>query len=853
VPIDTTLPSDPPAPHDDLPEVRTQPSGRTPDQDAAHEFLCELRTRISTQPLPYQYGVEARALESLWEVFAQARAAMKNHPGCEKFAQAVTTMLNVELRPVTAKWHRAHTEGQLNSRDGADEFREDLQAVQIRLQQLASDLHEMAYGTRFSDQLTGPAITEAEIDKCFESVAFGIPKSDLIPDDIVAAINSDESDAVKLHRAAHKIAGEPGKDAVGLALSGGGIRSATFCLGVTQVLAARKLLQDVDFLSTVSGGGYVGCFLTTRLGKNGSHEDVAGPHGPDPGPVRYLRQHAKYLSANGLKEQWSMVTATIAGMILNWTAPLFLIALAALIGVGIKSGYGNPPWAPILAVAGGVTLFTLILYAFFMRFTRHSGGTLLGFAAAVTALLGFFWFLSFAYGKFEDLTLTWSLAGIVAAAVTVYPAIVRFIPVLKKPAIRSLVLKGVLLAAGLIIPLAGIVLAFLFFKLGMKSHAPDASFWSPFHYMTGTAVLVIIVVFFALIAICLLNINLTGPHRLYRNQLARTFVQESEDATAAIPLVDINPNNYAPYHLINATANLPSSTSASLRERKSDFFLISKYWCGAPSTGYEKTSNWQANRAPFDIATAMAVSGAAASSYMGLGSMPSLTALLTFLNVRLGFWIIRPGRNRPLKTPGFLCLLREMTGIAMSEKQAWLNLSDGGHIENMAVYELLRRRCKFIISVDGEADPQSTFHGHLTLVRHAQIDFGIRIDPNLNDLRPDTASRFSQRHIMFCRVLYPAMGGQPAAQGLILYIKLSVTGNEMETVKRYRNLNPDFPHQTTLDQFFDEEQFEVYRQLGVHVTEGLFSRALMNDIKGPPSIAVWFRWLAQKLLVPERA
>src|SRR4051794_40059355 len=54
----------------------------TPDQAAAHEFLSELRTRISTQPLPYQHGVESRALESLWEVFAHARTAMKNHPGC---------------------------------------------------------------------------------------------------------------------------------------------------------------------------------------------------------------------------------------------------------------------------------------------------------------------------------------------------------------------------------------------------------------------------------------------------------------------------------------------------------------------------------------------------------------------------------------------------------------------------------------------------------------------------------------------------------------------------------------------------------------------------------------------------
>jgi hypothetical protein len=107
------------------------PSDLSPDQLAAHEFLAELRTRITTQPLPYQYGVEARALESLWEVFGQARKAIEENPGCMQFAKDAANMLNVHLRPVTAKWHRAYSEGRLNSRDGADEFRIDLQDVRI--------------------------------------------------------------------------------------------------------------------------------------------------------------------------------------------------------------------------------------------------------------------------------------------------------------------------------------------------------------------------------------------------------------------------------------------------------------------------------------------------------------------------------------------------------------------------------------------------------------------------------------------------------------------------------------------------------------------------------------------------
>jgi hypothetical protein len=60
--------------------------------------------------------------------------------------------------------------------------------------------------------------------------------------------------------------------------------------------------------------------------------------------------------------------------------------------------------------------------------------------------------------------------------------------------------------------------------------------------------------------------------------------------------------------------------------------------------------------------------------------------------------------------------------------------------------------------------------------------------------------------------------------------------------------HPEFPHQTTLDQFFDEEQFEAYHQLGVHVADGLFSRALMSGNTEPPTVAQWFRQLAGNLL-----
>jgi len=817
----------------------------TPDQSAAHDFLCELRTRITTQHLPYQHGVEATALESLWKVFDQARAAMKKYPGCEKFADEVTQMLNVHLRPVTAKWHRAHEEGRLNSRDGADEFRGDLAAVQDGLRAFASRLHQMAYGTAFDDKPTPPALTDAELDGLFATnVPYGLAKGLLIPDQTVDDINSEEKKEVTNRRTKYSIGTPAGMNAVGLALSGGGIRSATFCLGVVQVLAERGLLKDVDFLSTVSGGGYTGSFLTTRLGAGQPHSDVANPHGPDPGPIRYLRQHAKYLSAVDLKQAWSMVTATLAGLLLNWSAPLFLIVVAALAAIASKDVYPGAAWMEWLAVLGGLTGVAMLAYCWLMRRGQtpaRIGGKLFATLLAATLAVGALWLLDLGHGALPALRHTieahWKLSGIVAAVVAAGPAIIRFLPVLKNPAVRKIVLKVLLYVAGLVIPLGALALFYGLWYAGEGSS--DA-----------TIVLVGIAAVSAFVAIFLLNINLTGPHRLYRDQLARTFVQADEEKDAPIALSGINSGNSGPYHLINTTVNLPSSTHEALRDRKSDFFLFSKHWCGSPSTGYHATTKWRTNGAPADLATAMAVSGAAASSYMGLGSMPTLTALMTFLNVRLGFWILRPDRTRLFKAPGFLCLIREMTGIAMSEKRAWLNLSDGGHIENMAVYELLRRRCKYIISVDGESDPEFTFQGHMTLVRHAQIDFGVSIDSRLKDLRPDAKTNYCQTHAMFCRIQYPAAGGQPAATGLLLYLKLSLTGNEPELLRRYKITHPDFPHQTTLDQFFDEEQFEAYRQLGVHVAEGLFSRALIGTTQ-PATVPDWFRRLGANLLEPK--
>ena len=372
-------------------ETTTPPAANTDaDKAAAHQFLSELNTRIATQPLPYQYGVETRALQSLFELFGFARDAMKKYPGCKVFAEAVTKMLNEDLRPVTAKWHRALEEGVLASRDGADEFRGDLQDVQEVLTKFAVRLQHMAYGAEFPGIDAPEVMPPDQLKKCLEDVVFGLGQHPPIPPETIAAINLAEAEEVRQRRRVRGATAPDRCNAVGLGLSGGGIRSAIFCLGVTQVLAARGLLRDVDFLSTVSGGGYTGSFLTARLGNNEAYADVAGPHGPDPAAIRHLRHHAKYLTAIDLKDRWSMVTATLAGMILNWSAPVFLIALAAL-GAHLLAYLPGTGWWWTGVFSAGLTFVALLLYGLAMRrFPKYLGisGDLLGLLFAVTVAAG---------------------------------------------------------------------------------------------------------------------------------------------------------------------------------------------------------------------------------------------------------------------------------------------------------------------------------------------------------------------------------------------------------------------------------------------------------------------------------
>ncbi|MBI2927660.1 MAG: patatin-like phospholipase family protein [Verrucomicrobia bacterium] len=324
------------------------------------------------------------------------------------------------------------------------------------------------------------------------------------------------------------------------------------------------------------------------------------------------------------------------------------------------------------------------------------------------------------------------------------------------------------------------------------------------------------------------NVNITSAHGFYRDRLSKAYLLaldgEGLRHNDAQKLSRLNvPGAKAPYHLLNVALNVNDRRDANVRGRNSDFFIFSKHFTGGERTGSCPTAPMEAVDGQLDLGTAMAISGATAAPNAGTTTVRPLVFILTLLNIRLGYWLPSPARVAAARWherlllrfgAGPWFLLREALG-SVHAGSAFVNLSDGRHLENLGLYELLRRRCRCIVAVDGECDPELRFGSLLKLILYARIDLGVEIEIDLTDLRRIEAG-LSRSHWLVGRIKY----GEDET-GHLLYLKSSMTGDENEWIREYRRAHPDFPHQPTSDQFFDEPQFEAYRSLGYHIADGL--------------------------------
>jgi GNAT superfamily N-acetyltransferase len=282
-----------------------------------------------------------------------------------------------------------------------------------------------------------------------------------------------------------------------------------------------------------------------------------------------------------------------------------------------------------------------------------------------------------------------------------------------------------------------------------------------------------------------------------------------------------------PLHLICCTANDIGGDQLGNLSRGARSAVLSKL--GFAIGNYWKT--WETDREALGLGSAITASAAAFNSNMGSLSMTlgaGVTFLCTALNLRLGLWLGHPLSKRvgaPWLAPGSL-FLKEMFGLTYSGLRPprppkprrpvakYVHLSDGAHFENLALYELVRRHCRYIIVSDCGADPQVAFDDFGNAVRRLREDFGVEIDIDLSPLKPG-AERLSRQHVAVGTISYDPRGDQKDT-GILLYLKPTLTGDEPCDIAQYKTRNEDFPHETTADQFYDEAQWESYRRLGEH-------------------------------------
>jgi hypothetical protein len=345
------------------------------------------------------------------------------------------------------------------------------------------------------------------------------------------------------------------------------------------------------------------------------------------------------------------------------------------------------------------------------------------------------------------------------------------------------------------------------------------------------------------------DINEFSMHLLYRNRLVRCYLGATNPDRHPQRFTGFDPNDDllladfsnihpvrqkepygGPYPILNTTLNVTHGERLAWQERKGESFVFTPRYCGfqfqeqhldqppglvkakLQPEGFRETPHYGYDDGGVYLGTAVGISGAAASPNMGYHTSPPVAFLMTVFNVRLGWWLGNPRREETWRRGGprigLLYLLAELFALT-DDRSRYVYLSDGGHFENLAIYELVRRRCPYIIACDADADPHLQFNDLGNAIRKCRTDLGIEIRLDLSAVRPVPGGPYSRARSVLGTIHYP-----DGAEGKLLYIKTSLTGGEPADILSYKAQHEEFPHQTTADQWFDESQFESYRALG---------------------------------------
>jgi hypothetical protein len=371
-------------------------------------------------------------------------------------------------------------------------------------------------------------------------------------------------------------------------------------------------------------------------------------------------------------------------------------------------------------------------------------------------------------------------------------------------------------------------------KAEVFSRCPNCAWWNHRALLEGTRwesnlILGLGFLAFGWLMARYININKFSLQGMYRNRLIRAYLGASNVGREATEFTGFAQTDnifmhcldprLKPVHVVNLTLNLVSSQRLAWQQRKAESFTVTPLHCGNFNLGYRPSLKYGGSDG-ISLGTAVAISGAAASPNMGYHSSPVIGFIMTLFNARLGSWLGNPGKagaktwQQEGPTSAIASIVREAFGLT-NDTSTYVYLSDGGHFENLGIYEMVRRRCRYIVVSDGGCDQDLTFEDLGNALRKIRIDMKIPID--FADGSFQSLGARKQRCAV-ARIRYSVVD-DTKEDGWLLYLKPLMLGNEPPDVTSYQSKNQDFPHQSTADQFFDESQTESYRMLGLHTVD----------------------------------
>ena len=345
------------------------------------------------------------------------------------------------------------------------------------------------------------------------------------------------------------------------------------------------------------------------------------------------------------------------------------------------------------------------------------------------------------------------------------------------------------------------------------------------------------------------NINTFSLHGVYRDRLVRAFLGASNPHrrpnrfTGFAPDDDIalhalEPGN-RPMPVVNMALNLVDTDRLDWQQRKAQSFTATPFHCGNYELGYRPSDRYGGPNG-LSLGTALAISGAHATPNRGSHTSIAAAFIMTLFNARLGTWLGNPGEagaatwRHPSPRGAIRSMLDEALGRTANRSE-YVYLSDGSHFENLGLYEMVLRGCRFIVLLDAGCDPDYTFEDLGNALRKVRVDLDVPITFEPGALGEMREKRARCAH---ATIRYSATNPD-ALDGHLLYIKPLITGTEQPDVEHYARAHPEFPHESTADQFFDESQTESYRMLGLttiedlcHEWDGRGLKAFFNHVCG---------------------